>query len=179
MRVLIPELAEDAAPIAAALAAQGHAPLATPLVSLTPAPDAPLNLSGAQAFLVTSPAAARALAARVGVRTFPAFADSALTAATLHGLGFKRIEGAPDAQALAALVASRLTSAAGALIHPCATGAPSSVAAMLTNMGFAVRPLPLYGLRCCATRSPAGWRRRCSRPPSPPVRSSRCSSAGK
>ena len=55
-----------------------------------------INLSGAQAFLVAGPAAARALAERVGVRTFPTYADSPLTAKVLAALGFRNVEAADD-----------------------------------------------------------------------------------
>ena len=76
--------------------------------------DVPANLAGAQAFLVASPVAARALAARIGVRTFPVFADSAVTADTLRRLGFKQVEAANDARELANIVGSRLKPATDA-----------------------------------------------------------------
>ena len=146
MRVLIPELAEDAAPLAAELAAQGHQVLAVPSVTVTPEEDVALNLVGAQAFLVASPVAARALAEKVAVRMFPVFADSHATAEALTRLGFTHAEAAQDAHELANLVQNRLQPANGALIHPCDAYTPSNRAVVLTNMGFAARPLPLYTL---------------------------------
>ena len=146
MRVLIPELADDAQRLAEALVANGHVPVAVPLITVQTVEPPKVDLSGAQGFLVVGPTAARALAARIGVRTFPVFADSAITAGELARLGFKRIEAAGDPQALAKLVESRLKPAAGALIHPCAGGSTANAASMLTNMGFAIRSLVLFSL---------------------------------
>ena len=138
MRVLIPELADDAQRLAEALAANGHEPVAVPLITAQTVEPAKIDLNAAQGFLVIGPAAARALAARVGVRTFPVFSDSAVTAGELRRLGFKRVEAAGDPQALAKLVESQLKPANGALIHPCASGATANAAAMLTNTATSI-----------------------------------------
>ncbi len=149
MRLLIAQTAEDAEITAAALRARGHQVLAVPLLVAERAPPPTVNLAGAQAFLVTACEGARALAGLIGVRTFPVFADGAATAAELRRLGFSHVETAKDDGAdLARLVERSLTPANGALIYACNAGAPANLPILLGNMGFAVRLLPLFTLRC-------------------------------
>ncbi len=148
MRVLLTQAAEDARASAAALEARGHQVVRAPLVTAERAPLPKINLAGAQGFLVTSAEGARALADLVGVRTFPVFADSDVTAAALRGLGFRQVFAAKDDAAdLAKLVERSITPANGALIYACSTAAPVNLPTMLGNMGFAVRPAPLYTLK--------------------------------
>ena len=158
MRVLITQSAEDTAASVVALESRGHQVVAVPLVTAERAPPPKINLAGAQGFLVTSTEGARALADHVGVRTFPAFADSEVTTAALRRLGFKHVETAKDDAAdLARLVERSLKPANGALIYACSTAAPVNLSAMLSNMGFAVRPLPLYTIKRIEP-SPAAFR---------------------
>ena len=148
MRVPLTQAAEDARASAAALEARGHQVVRAPLVTAERAPLPKINLAGAQGFLVTSAEGARALADLVGVRTFPVFADSDVTAAALRGLGFRQVFAAKDDAAdLAKLVERSITPANGALIYACSTAAPVNLPTMLGNMGFAVRPAPLYTLK--------------------------------
>jgi uroporphyrinogen-III synthase len=148
MRVLVTQSAEDAAASIAALQSRGHDVLAVPLVTAERAPPPKINLAGAQGFLVTSAEGARALADNVGVRTFPVFADSEVTATALRALGFKDVHAAKDDAAdLAKLVERTLKPANGALMYASSTAAPVNLPAMLSNMGFAVRPLPLYSIK--------------------------------
>ena len=86
MRVLITQSARDAAASAAVLTARGHQVVAIPVLTADRVTPAQINLGGAQGFLVTSTEGARALAETVGVRTFPVFADSEVTAAELRRL---------------------------------------------------------------------------------------------
>ncbi len=148
MRVLITQSAEDAKAAVAALKARGHEAVVAPLLTVEREPHPKVNLANAQGFLVTGSDGARALADAVGVRTFPVFADSEVTAATLRTLGFKQVHAAKDDSAdLARLVERELKPANGALVYACSTAAPVNLPAMLSNMGFAVRPLPLYTLK--------------------------------
>ncbi len=152
MRVLITQLAADASGLVAALKARGHQGVSVPLLTAERALPPKINLAGAQGFLVTSAEGARALADHVGVRTFPVFTDSAVTTAELRRLGFMEIETAKDDSAdLARLIERKLTPANGALIYACSTVAPINLPTMLSNMGFAVRPMPLYTLKRVAT----------------------------
>src|SRR4029077_14208072 len=107
-----------------------------------------INLPGAQGFVVTGGGGARALADRLRVRTFPSFTDSAVTEGLLLSLGFKRVLTAKDDTAdLARLIERTLRPSNGALIHACSTQPPSNLGALLGNMGFALRPLPLYSVK--------------------------------
>ncbi|MCA0199303.1 MAG: uroporphyrinogen-III synthase [Proteobacteria bacterium] len=148
MRVLITQPAQEAAISARALAARGHEPIIIPLVTVERESAPAINLASAQGFLATSPEGVRALADHVGVRTFPIFVDSDLTAAEARRLGFKDVQAAKDdSQDLARLVERALKPANGALVYACNTAAPVNLGAMLGNMGFAVRPLPLYSIK--------------------------------
>jgi len=148
MRVLVTQSAADAAAAVTALEARGHAVMAVPLLSAEPVTSPKVNLTAAQGFIVTSVEGARALAEHVGVRTFPVFADSALTAATLRGLGFKNVSTANDDSAdLARLIERSIKPANGALIYACSSTAPVNLPTMLGNMGFAVRLLPLFTMK--------------------------------
>lgn len=148
MRVLVTQSAEDADAAIAALRARGHDVLAVPLVTAERSAPSKINLTGAQGFLVTNAEGARALADNVGVRTFPVFAESEVTAAVLRKLGFKDVHTAKDDSAdLAKLVERTLKPANGALIYASSTAAAVNLPAMLSNMGFAVRPMPLYSIK--------------------------------
>ncbi|MGE3475374.1 MAG: uroporphyrinogen-III synthase [Rhodospirillaceae bacterium] len=148
MRVLITQPAQVAAISAKALAARGHEPIIIPLVTVERESAPAINLASAQGFLATSPEGVRALAEHVGVRTFPIFVDSELTAAEARRAGFKDVLAAKDdSQDLARLVERSLKPANGALVYACSTAAPVNLGAMLGNMGFAVRPLPLYSIK--------------------------------
>ncbi|MBY0509982.1 MAG: uroporphyrinogen-III synthase [Rhodospirillaceae bacterium] len=146
--MLVTQSAEDADAAVAALRSRGHDVLAVPLITAERPLPPKVNLSSAQGFLVTSAEGARALADNVGVRTFPVFADGEVTAAALRKLGFKDVHTAKDDSAdLAKLVERTLKPANGALIYASSTAAAINLPTMLSNMGFAVRPLPLYSIK--------------------------------
>ena len=148
MRVLITQPAQDAAATAAVLRARGHDVVTAPLLTAQRLSDPKINLSAAQGFVVTGGEGARALADNVGVRTFPVFTDSETTAALLSTLGFKHVLTAKDDTAdLARLVERSVKPSHGALIHACHNGPATNLGALLGNMGFALRPLPLYSLK--------------------------------
>ena len=144
MRVLITQPAQDAEATAAVLRARGHDVLSAPLITAERLASPKINLSAAQGFVVTGGEGARALADQVGVRTFPVFTDSEATAAILTALGFKEVLTAKDDTAdLARLVERSVKPSNGALIHACSNGPATNLGAILGNMGFALRPLPL------------------------------------
>ena len=155
MRVLITQPVADAAAVAAALQGRGHHALTTPVITVERTAAPTVKLEGAQGFIVTSPNGARALADTISVRTFPVFADSATTASELKRLGFKNIKAAKDDSAdLAKLVEKTANPNAGAFIYACSTTAPVHLGALLSNMGFAVRSLPLYSTKRVERVSP-------------------------
>ncbi|MBM3515751.1 MAG: uroporphyrinogen-III synthase, partial [Alphaproteobacteria bacterium] len=148
MRVLITRPAADVASTSTALAAAGHEVASYPLIAAERIADAKLNLVGAQAFIVSDPEGARALADVIGVRTFPVYADGAAAAETARNLGFSEvIAGSGDAAELARLIQSRTKPELGALIHACSTNAAINLSAMLNTMGFSVRAVPLYAIK--------------------------------
>jgi uroporphyrinogen-III synthase len=156
MRVLITQPAQEAAISARALTARGHEPISIPLVTVERETAPQINLTNAQGFLAVSAEGVRALADLVGVRTFPIFVESDLTAAEARRLGFKDIHAAKDdGQDLARLVERTVKPANGALIYACSTAAPVNLPTMLGNMGFAIRALPLYSIKRVETIPPA------------------------
>jgi uroporphyrinogen-III synthase len=148
MRVLITQAVQDAAAVAAELQNRGHHALTVPVVNVERTAAPSVKLEGAQGFIVTSPDGARALAETISVRTFPVFADSGTTASELERLGFKSVKAAKDDSAgLAKLIEKTANPNYGALIYACSTTAPVQLSALLSNMGFAVRTLPLYSIK--------------------------------
>ena len=148
MRVLIPQATQNATAIANALQKRGHHSVTLPLVIVERTDKPLIKLEGAQGFIVTSPDGARALADTIGVRTFPVFADSLTTASELERLGFKSVRAAKDDSAdLAKLIEKNANPNHGAFIYACSTTAPIQLSALLSNMGFAVRSMPLYSVK--------------------------------
>lgn len=148
MRVLITQAVQDAAAVAAELQNRGHHALTVPVVNVERTAAPSVKLEGAQGFIVTSPDGARALADTISVRTFPVFADSGTTASELKRLGFKSVKAAKDDSSdLAKLIEKSANPNYGALIYACSTTAPVQLSALLSNMGFAVRSLPLYSIK--------------------------------
>ena len=148
MRVLITQAVQDAAAVAAALQNRNHHALTVPVVNVERTATPTVKLEGAQGFIVASPDGARALADTISVRTFPVFADSRTTASELERLGFESVKSAKDDSAdLARLIEKSANPNYGALIYACSTTAPVQLTALLSNMGFAVRSLPLYSVK--------------------------------
>jgi len=100
MRVLITRPREDAAPLAARLAAKGIDSLIEPLLLIHLLPGAPLDLAGLQGLLVTSANGVRAFAARQPDRDIPVYAvgDASARAAgvavVVMSYGYTRIPSA-------------------------------------------------------------------------------------
>ncbi len=121
MRILVTRPEPDAAREIEALAARGHEGIAAPLLVIEEVKDAAVDLAGAQALIVTSRNALRALSrhpALGAARKFPLFAVGALTARAARELGFATIiEGPGEGAGLAELIASTVDPAAGKLLH--------------------------------------------------------------
>ncbi|MCB2109012.1 MAG: uroporphyrinogen-III synthase, partial [Rhodobacteraceae bacterium] len=148
MRVLIIQPESEIAATADAIRRAGHEPAAFPLIALQRVDDAELNLKAAQAFIVTEPAGALALADKVGVRTFPVYCDGQATAAAARAAGFKNVVAADgDATAIAKRIQTDLKPVLGALIYAASATAPINLSAMLNTMGFSVRQVALYAVR--------------------------------
>lgn len=133
------------------LAALGWRPVLAPALVLTPR-GASRWPRRTQALLLTSRAAARALAPGPGIRAeLPVLAVGEATAAEARARGFTAVTAAEgDAAALADLAAARLDPAAGPLLLAVGEGYGLDLAALLRARGFAVLRRIAY------TAEPAG-----------------------
>jgi uroporphyrinogen-III synthase len=131
--ILVTRPEPGAAETARAIAALGWHPLLAPALILRATPAR--GLPQAQAILLTSRAAARALPAG----DTPVLAVGAGTAAEARARGFTRVTAAEgDAAALAALAAERIDPAAGPLLLAVGRGYSLDLAAALRAKGFRV-----------------------------------------
>lgn len=143
--VLITRPREDADRIAAELSERGATVVAEPLITIVPKPDAALDLTGAQAVLLTSANGARALAAATTRRDLRLLAVGDQTARVAREAGFTAVESAGgDLEDLARIVAVRLNPKDGALLHVAARDVAGDLAGRLARDGFAVRRAVLY-----------------------------------
>jgi uroporphyrinogen-III synthase len=131
--VLVTRPAPGDAETAAALAALGWQPVSAPALTLFGTP--PATLPRAQALLLASRAAARALPPAA----LPVLAVGAGTAAEARARGFTDVTAAEgDAAALARLVAARRDPGAGPLLLAVGQGYGEDLAAALRRHGFRV-----------------------------------------
>lgn len=128
------------------LVALGFRPVLAPALVLEPRP---FRLPPAQALLLTSRAAARALAAATpAASALPVLAVGEATAAAARAHGFLNVAAAGgDAAALAELAAARLDSAAGPLLLAVGEGYGQDLAAGLRARGFRVLRRVAYAAR--------------------------------
>jgi uroporphyrinogen-III synthase len=154
MRALITRPAEDAAPIATALATRGFATMIEPMMTIVPLETPLPALDAVQAILLTSRNGVRALAAAGPRRDLPVFAVGESTAALARDAGFDSVVSAGgDGGALARLVIERLRAADGALLHATGRDGTGELAARLTAAGFVVAGVALYEARPVAAFS--------------------------
>ncbi len=146
MRVLVTRPREDAAPLATALAAEGHETLIQPLLRIEPADPPPaLDFAGVQALLFTSANGVRALAALTGRRDLPVFAVGDASAEEAHRAGFAAVESAAgDVEDLARLVTARLRPADGVLFHGAGASLAGDLKGALEAAGFTLHRVVLY-----------------------------------
>jgi uroporphyrinogen-III synthase len=148
MRILITRPEPDASHEAAALAARGHETVAAPLLSIEFNEDAPLQLAGAQAVLVTSRNALRALAGHRALGEalkLPLVAVGEATARDAQALGFADVTVGPGTGAeLAKLVPQELEPEQGALVHLAGETLAFDLKGALEKQGFSVRQAVLY-----------------------------------
>jgi len=157
MRLLLTRPQEDARPLADALTARGHEVVPEPLLQIRWHDDAPIDLDGVQAVLLTSANGARALARRTAARDLVVFAVGDATARAAREAGFTDVASADgDVDTLAALVQRRLDPRAGPLLHVCASAVAGDLAGTLDHAGFEVRRAVLYEAEPAQAFSPAG-----------------------
>lgn len=141
--VLITRPEPGAAETAARVEALGFRPVLAPALLLQPRAT---PLPAAQAIVVTSPAAPRALPP--SLHRLPLFATGPASAEAARAAGFARVEAAEgEAVSLAALVTRRLDPAAGPLLLAIGEGYGQELAAALRARGFRVRRRVVYAAR--------------------------------
>lgn len=135
--VLVTRPEPGAAETATRLAALGWAPILAPALVLAPRPFSPSPR--AQALLLTSRAAARALAPAIFPWPIPVLAVGAATAEAARAQGFSDIRAAGgDAAALAALCAGTLRPEDGPLLLAVGAAYSLDLTARLRAVGFRV-----------------------------------------
>lgn len=146
MRILVTRPNEDAAPLAARLAAMGHEAVAAPLLDIHIIAGDELDLRGVQAVLFTSANGVRAFAARSDNRALPALCVGDATAREAKALGFDDVKSAAgDVATLAQLTKAERDPRAGALLHPAGGKVAGDLAGLLQGADFTYRREVLYG----------------------------------
>ncbi|WP_083238943.1 uroporphyrinogen-III synthase [Methyloceanibacter superfactus] len=148
MRVLVTRPEFDATREAEALAAHGHDPVLAPLLAIEFLPDVPLDLDGAQALIVTSRNALRALEAHEALPQalgLPLFAVGEATARSARRIGFTEVTIGPGTAAgLLPLIRQELHPEKGALVHVAAEAVAYDLKPALEEEGFTFRRPVLY-----------------------------------
>ena len=147
-RLLLTRPRQDSLALAEELARHGVEALIEPMMTIRIDDDARLDLSGAQAILLTSANGARALAATSPdgeARQLPVLAVGCTTAQAARNAGFRSVTAADgDVEALAALAAARLAPNSGRLLHVAGRVSTGDLAARLRADGFEAERVPLY-----------------------------------
>ncbi len=148
MRILVTRPEPDARDEVKALAARGHEGVAAPLLVIEQVEDVALYLDGAQALIVTSKNALRALSHRPALdaaRELPLFAVGEATARAARELGFIIvIEGPGNGAGLAELISSRADPQRGRLVHLAGETVAFDLKAALEARGLSVSAPVLY-----------------------------------
>lgn len=138
---------EDFPGTQAALAAMGWEAVACPCQRIVLRPPAS-GPGRAQALLLTSRNAVRALAGQAAWQALPAFCVGDATAAAARAAGWRQVESAGgNAQDLARLVGQSLAPQAGSLVLATAEGAGAPLVALLRAAGFVVRRRVVYAMQ--------------------------------
>jgi uroporphyrinogen-III synthase len=148
MRLLVTRPEPDASHEAEALAARGHEAVLAPLLKIEFAPDVPLDLASAQALIVTSRNALRALATRrelEDARKLPVFAVGEATARAARELGFAILVRAPGTAAgLPELIGGKLDPKRGSLLQLAGENLAFDLKTALEAKGFTLHQPVLY-----------------------------------
>jgi uroporphyrinogen-III synthase len=157
MRLLVTRPEPDATRQAMLLAARGHEPVLAPLLAIETATEMPLELDGAQALIVTSRNALRALATHRELAAslqLSLFAVGEATAKAAAELGFAKVVSGPGTgEGLSRLIADALDPNAGALVHLSGETVAFDLKSALQAKGFTLRQPVLYRA-VAATRLP-------------------------
>jgi uroporphyrinogen-III synthase len=148
MRVLVTRPEPDARDEMEALAARGHEGVSAPLLVIELTKDVAIDLDDAQALIITSKNALRALAhhpALAAARMLPLFAVGESSARAARELGFIIvIEGPGNGAGLAELIANRADPQRGRLVHLAGETLAFDLKSALAARGFSVSAPVLY-----------------------------------
>lgn len=148
MRILVTRPEPDAQAQAETLAARGHEAVLAPLLIVEIVPGVALELKGAQAVIVTSRNALRALAdhsEREQALALPLFAVGEASAVKAMKLGFADVTaGTNTAQGLLPLIAGALDPKAGPVVHLSGETLAFDLKSALEEQGFEVVRKILY-----------------------------------
>ena len=148
MRILVTRPEPDAGHEAETLIARGHEAVLAPLLAIEFNRDVPLDLAGAQALLVTSRNALRALASHPAAddaRSLPLLAVGDATASEAQALGFADVTIGPGTGSkLAELIVNEFEPEGGALVHLSGDAIAFDLKEALAAKGFTVRRVVLY-----------------------------------
>jgi uroporphyrinogen-III synthase len=148
MRLLVTRPEPDASLQAEKLAARGHEPVLAPLLAIEFVSGVTLGLAGAQALIVTSRSALRALASHRELdeaRKLPLFAVGEATASAAEKLGFAHvIKGPGTASGLPELIGRTLRPEDGPLVHLAGETLALELDLALRVEGFSLRQPVLY-----------------------------------
>jgi uroporphyrinogen-III synthase len=148
MRVLVTRPELDARREADALIARGHEPVLAPLLEIEFLSGVPLDLEGAQAIIITSRNALRALAdhpQRDEVTALPLIAVGEATAWAGRQFGFREVTIGPGTGAgLPPIIRREVDPEKGALVHIGAEKVAFDLKAALEEDGYEVRRPVLY-----------------------------------
>ena len=148
MRLLVTRPEPDATREAKTLTAMGHEPVLAPLLKIEFLDDVPLNLNGAQAIVITSRNALRALGAhpeRDKATELPLFAVGEATAWAARQLGFSEVTIGPGTGAgLPPIICTEVHPDHGPLIHIGAEKVAFDLKGALEEDGFDLRRVVLY-----------------------------------
>ncbi len=147
-RLLLTRPHQDSVALAEELARYGIESLIEPTMTIRIEDDTRLDLSGAQAILLTSANGARALAAASPdeeARLLPVLAVGCVTAQAARDAGFRSVVKADgDVDALATLATARLDPDSGRLVHVAGRVSTGDLAPRLRAAGFEAERVALY-----------------------------------
>lgn len=151
MRLIVTRPEPDAGRTAQALAALGHEPILSPVLDISPDPDADLGSAAYQGVLVTSSNAVRALALnqwRQAIVGLPLLAVGDRTALEAKRAGFESARSAGGAlDDLVALAATQFDPGAGPLLYAAGDVRSDELGGRLGALGFRVATVIVYRAR--------------------------------
>ena len=155
LRVAITRAAPEAQKTAERVRARGAEPVLAPLLTIMPC-GYDTSTEGAQALIFTSSNGVHAFPDARGARNVPVLAVGEATAAAAREAGFADVRSADgDVNALAALVKTTLSPAAGKLIHIGGDHVAGDLSGQLSAAGFKVERRVAYAAVAAHAAPPA------------------------